>query len=241
MAEIVEIAAGIYRVSVYVAPAQLLFNQFIVDDVEPLLFHTGLRGIFDEVRDAVARVVDDSRIRWFAFSHFEADECGPLNQWLALAPGGEPACSITAKLVSIDDFADKPARALADGELFSTGAHRFRFLQTPHLPHGWDAGLLFEETTGTLLCSDLFHQAGKVEPLIESEELLLGRARATLEHYRTGPLANYMPYTKHTDGMLQRLADLKPQVCATMHGSAYRGDGERALRRLAEVHREVLG
>jgi flavorubredoxin len=141
--------------------------------------------------------------------------------------------------VSIKDLASRPARGMTDGEVFSTGKYRFRFCQTPHVPHCWEAGLLFEEVNGTLLSSDLFHQSGNVEPLVESD--VIDRARKTLVEYQASPMANYMPYTKHTDRILQGLADLKPRTIATMHGSAYVGDGERAMRDLATVMREVLG
>jgi len=146
---------------------------------------------------------------------------------------------VVGALVSVNDFALRPARGMAAGEVLTTGKYRFRFMQTPHVPHCWEAGLLFEEVTGTLLCSDLFHQSGDVEPLTESD--VVERARQTLVDYQASPLANYMPYTKHTDGILQGLADLRPRTVATMHGSAYAGDGERAVRDLAVVMREVLG
>lgn len=234
-----EIAPDLYRISNYIPEADLQFNQFLLMDDEPLLFHTGMRSIFPLVRDDIARVVDPSRIRWISFSHFEADECGSLNEWLQLAPDAQAACSVVGAMVSVNDFALRPALAMADGDVLKTGRHSFRFVQTPHVPHCWDAGLLFEETNGTLLSSDLFHQSGDVEPLTESD--VIERARKTLVDYQAGPLANYMPYTKHTDGIMQKLAGLKPRTIAPMHGSAYVGDGERAVRDLAVVMREVLG
>jgi flavorubredoxin len=239
MTALTEIAPDIYRISTYIPEIDLQFNQFLVKDDEPLLFHTGLKAMFPLVRDAVARLLDPSHIRWISFSHFEADECGSLNEWLQMAPAAQPVCSLVGALVSVNDFALRQARGMTDGEVLSTGKYRFRFLQTPHVPHCWEAGLLFEETHGTLLCSDLFHQSGDVEPLTESD--VIERARKTLVEYQASPLANYMPYTKHTDGILQGLADLKPRTIATMHGSAYAGDGEGALRELAAVMREVLG
>lgn len=235
---ITEIAPNVYRLSTYIPEIDLQFNQFLVKDDEPLLFHTGMKALFPVVREEVAGIIDPSLIRWIGFSHFEADECGSLNEWLQLAPAAQPVCSIVGALVSINDFALRPARGMADGETIVTGKHRFRFLQTPHVPHCWEAGLLFEETNGALFCSDLFHQCGNVEPLTESD--VLGRARQTLIDYQAGPLANYMPYTKNTDGILQGLADLKPRTIAPMHGSAYIGDGERAIRDLAVVMKEVL-
>jgi flavorubredoxin len=239
MTQITEIAHDIYRISTFIPEVNLQFNQFLVKDDEPLLFHTGMKAMLPLVRDAVASLSDPSSIRWLGFSHFEADECGSLNEWLQTAPAAQPVCSLVGALVSINDFAIRPARGMTDGEVLSTGKYRFRFLHTPHVPHCWEAGLLFEETNGTLLCSDLFHQNGNVEPMTGSD--LIERARKTLVDYQAGPFANYMPYTKHTDGILQGLADLKPRTIATMHGSTYAGDGERALRDLADVMREVLG
>jgi len=239
MTQITEIAPDIYRISTFIPEVNLQFNQFLVKDDEPLLFHTGMKAMLPLVRDAVASLSDPSSIRWLGFSHFEADECGSLNEWLQTAPAAQPVCSLVGALVSINDFAIRPARGMTDGEVLSTGKYRFRFLHTPHVPHCWEAGLLFEETNGTLLCSDLFHQNGNVEPMTGSD--LIERARKTLVDYQAGPFANYMPYTKHTDGILQGLADLKPRTIATMHGSTYAGDGERALRDLADVMREVLG
>jgi len=235
---ITEIAPDVYRISTYVPEIDLQFNQFLVNDDEPLLFHTGQRAIFPSVRGAVAAVIDPSKIRWLGFSHFEADECGSLNEWLEVAPDAQPVCSMVGALVSVNDFASRPARAMSDGEVLSTGKYRFRLLHTPHVPHCWEAGLLFEEEHRTLFSSDLFHQNGDVEPLTESD--VMGRVRKTLVDYQAGPFANYMPYTQHTGRTLHRLADLKPKTIAAMHGSAFAGDGGRALRDLAEVMREVL-
>lgn len=236
---IAEIAPDLYRISTYIPEIDLQFNQFLVKDDEPLLFHTGMKALFPVVRDEVASIIDPSQIRWIGFSHFEADECGSLNEWLQLAPAAQPVCSMVGALVSVNDFALRPARGMTDGEIIDTGSYRFRFLQTPHVPHCWEAGLMFEEVSGTLFSSDLFHQGGNVEPLTESD--VLGRARQTLIEYQAGPLANYMPYTKNTDGILQRLADLEPRLIAAMHGSAYAGDGGRAIRDLAIMMKEVLG
>ena len=239
MSSVTEIAPDVYRISTFIPEADLQFNQFLIADAESVLFHTGMRALFPVVRESVARVIDPSRIRWIGFSHFEADECGSLNEWLQIAPDAQPVCSTVGALVSVNDFSLRPARGMEDDEILKTGKYRFRFLQTPHVPHCWEAGLLFEETKGTLLCSDLFHQGGDVEPITESD--VIERARKTLVDYQAGPLANYMPYTKHTDSVMQRLAALQPRTIAPMHGSTYIGDGERALRELAVVMREVLG
>jgi len=234
-----EIAPDLYRISTYIPEIDLQFNQFLIKDDEPLLFHTGMKALFPSVLEAVKSLIDPSTIRWIGFSHFEADECGSLNEWMQLAPQSQPVCSLVGALVSINDFAIRPARGMTDGEVLNTGKHRFRFVQTPHVPHCWEAGLLFEETQGSLLCSDLFHQNGDVEPRTESD--IIDRARKTLIDYQAGPFANYMPYTKQTDGILQKLASLKPRTIVPMHGSAYAGDGERAVRDLAVVMNEVLG
>src|SRR4030095_6955617 len=221
---VTEIAPDFYRISTYIPEIDLQFNQFLVKDDEPLLFHTGMKALFPLVRDAVAKLIDPSRVRWVGLSHFEADECGSLNEWLQTAPAAQPGCSTGGALVSINDFSQRPARGMTDGEVFSTGQYRFRFIQTPHVPHCWEAGLMFEETNGTLLCSDLFHQNGNVEPFTESD--VIDRARKTLIDYQAGPFANYMPYTKHTDSIMQGLATLNPRMIAPMHGSAYAGDGD---------------
>ena len=240
MTQVTEVAPDTYRISTYISEINLQFNQFLVLDDEPLLFHTGLKKLFPLVRDAVATLIEPSRIRWIGFSHFEADECGALNEWQTLAPNSTAVCSLVGKLVSVDDCAAiRPARGMTDGEVLATGKYRFRFVQTPHVPHCWEAGLLFEETNRTLLCSDLFHQNGDVEPQTSSD--VVGRFKQTLQESQNGPLANYMPYTTQTDRILQRVAALKPRTLATMHGSTFVGDGERAIGDLANVMKEVLG
>jgi flavorubredoxin len=234
-----EIAPDVFRVTTYVPEIDLQFSQFLVRDDEPLLYHTGMRALFPAVREAVARLVDPSALRWIAFSHFEADECGALNEWLALAPRAEARCSFVGAMVSVNDFASRPAQPLLDGETFSTGRKRFRLLATPHVPHCWEASHLFEETDRTLFSSDLLHQAGDVEPLSESEDLLERHRRVHLA-YQEGPFANYFPFSPLTEPALVRLAALDPRTIATMHGSAFRGDGGKILRGLARVLRETL-
>jgi flavorubredoxin len=239
MNSVTEIAPDLYRISTYIAEVDLLFNQFLVRDEQPLLFHTGMRSLFPIVKEAVTQLIDPATIRWISFSHFEADECGSLREWQMVAPNAIAVCSFIGKVVSVDDVvAARPAQALNDGESIDTGKYRFRFLRTPHLPHSWDAGLLFEETHGTLLCSDLFHQTGNVEPLISSD--VVGRFKKTLVEYEQSPFASYMPYTNQTPRILQRLSQLKPKTLAIMHGSSFTGDGERAIQDLALVLKEVL-
>jgi flavorubredoxin len=240
MAQITEIAPDLFRISTFVEPFNLQFNQFLVRDQEPLLFHTGPRVLFPAVKEAVGRLIDPATLRWIGLSHFEADECGSLPEWQQLAPESDAVCSLVGKLVSIDDcLALRPAKGMTDGEVLNTGKYRFRFLHTPHVPHCWEAGLLFEETKGTLLCSDLFHQSGDVEPVTQAD--VVDRSRQVLVEYQQGPLANYMPYSTLTDATLQRLAGLKPKTLATMHGSTFVGDGSKACQDLAVVLREVLG
>ena len=242
MAVVTEIAPDVYRISVYAAQLNLQFNHFLIKDDEPLLFHTGLKAMFPLVHEAVATIIKPAQLRWIGFSHFEADECGALNHWLEVAPLAQPACSMTSALVSVNDFALRPARGLTQDEVLPTGKYRFRFCQTPHLPHGWDAGVLFEETTNTLFCSDLFHQHGDVEPLTEADVVeRSGAAMGELQQSPAGVLANYVPFTPQTDQILQRLATLNPRTLAVMHGSSLRGDGARALRDLAGMLREVFG
>jgi flavorubredoxin len=234
-----EIAPDVFRLSLYVPDFNLQFNHFLVRDEAPLLYHTGMRRMFPALREAVARLLDPATLRWVGFSHFEVDECGALNEWLAVAPHAQAVCSVVGSLVNMADFASRPARGLTSDDVLETGRHRFRFRSTPHLPHGWDAGVLFEETRRTLFCSDLFHHDGDVEPVTEAD--LLGRVRQALRHYQAGPLMDYLPFTSRTQGLLEQLATWQPRTLATMHGSTFIGDGARALRDLGTVMREVLG
>ena len=238
MTTINEIAPDVYRICTYVPEIDLQFSQFLVKDDEPLLWETGMKRLFPAVREAVAKIIDPATLRWISFSHFEPDECGTLNEWLALAPSSQALCTEVGALVFVNDSALRPARGVGREQLIETGKYRFRLHPTPHLPHGWDAGLLFEETNRTLLCSDLFHQAGDVEPVTESD--ILGRVKDTLQATQASPFMDYMPWTPRTELRLRELAALAPRVCATMHGSAYRGDGGRALLGLADVMRDVL-
>ncbi len=239
MAQITEIAPDLFRITTFVEPFNIQFSQFLMRDDQPLLFHTGPRALFQEVKSAVASLIDPQTLRWIGFSHFESDECATVPEWQQLAPQSEVLCSVVGKVVSVDDcLALRPAKGMVDGDVLETGRYRFRFLATPHVPHCWEAGLLFEERERTLLCSDLFHQDGDVEPMTQSD--VIGRCRETLAAYQQGPLANYVPYCSLTEATLNRLARLQPKRLATMHGSVYVGDGGTALRDLAVMWREVL-
>ena len=227
-----EIADGIYRISTPIPPAAMpggfTFNQFLIADEEPLLYHTGLRKLFPGVRAAVERVLPVAKLRHVAFSHYEADECGTLNDFLALAPRAEPVCSEVAKMVSVDDVSARPARALKDGEELVLGRHTVRWLSTPHLPHGWECGHLFETKTRTLFCGDLFTQLGhEHEPLTEGD--ILGPsevARGAFDYY-----AN----PRNQPALFAKLARLEPKTLACMHGASWRGDGAQLLGELART------
>ncbi len=226
-----EIAEGIYRINTPIdipdGPGGFNFNQYLIVDDEPLLFHTGPRRLFPFVRDAVARLMPVERLRHVAFSHVEADECGALNEWLAAAPRAQPVCSQIAAMVSINDLADRAPRALADGETLTLGRHVVRWFDTPHVPHGWDSGLMMEERTRTFLCGDLFTQGGAGEVALTEADIL-----EPSEAFRA-PL-DYFAHAPATGAILERLAAERPTTLACMHGSAWRGDGARLLRALAQ-------
>ncbi|MEC4015425.1 MBL fold metallo-hydrolase [Streptomyces sp. H27-D2] len=225
---VTEIAPDIYRLSTYISDADFLFNQFLIVAEEPLLFHCGLRSLFPLVSDAVARVSPVADLRWITFGHVEADECGSLNSWLAAAPRAEVAHGAMGCLVSVNDMADRPPRPLRDGEVLDLGGKRVRRLETPHVPHGWDAGLLFEETTGTLLCGDLFTSVGNAPALTETE--IVGPAMATEDVFGATCL------TAATAPTMRRLAELRPTTLGLMHGPSYTGDCGRALDDLAAAY-----
>jgi flavorubredoxin len=238
MTTITAIAPDVFSICTYVEEVDLQFRQFLIRDEEPLLYHTGTRRMFERVRDAVGQVVDPASLRWIAFSHFEADECGALNYWLQEAPA-QAACSANGALMSVDDYAFGKVRALGDGDTLSIGSHHLRFLATPHLPHGWDAGHLYDETSGVLFCSDLLQQPGDVAPT--TTESRVSAMRALLESSRGTPTDWHVPWTPQTRARLERLAALEPRLCATMHGSAYVGDGAAELRALATMLEEIYG
>ena len=236
MTTIHEIAPDLFRLSLYVPDIDMQFNHFLVRDEEPLLFHAGLKGMFPALREAVAKLIDPATLRHIAWSHFESDECGALNDWLQLAPRAQGVCTLVGKIVNVDDFAIRPALGLTAEDVLCTGKYRYRFYRSPHIPHGWDAGVLMEETTRTLFCSDLFHQFGDVEPMTTSD--LIGPTRQAMQRLQQGPLAGYMPYTRQTEGVLRSLAQLRPQTLAIMHGSSYTGPCDRPLNDLAGAIKE---
>jgi len=225
-----EIAPSVYRLSTPVSllPGGFTFNQYLIVDDEPLLFHTGPRRMFPLVREAIEAVMPIERLRYVGFSHVEADECGSMNELLAVAPQAQPLCSRVAAMVSMDDLADRKPRALSDGETIALGRSRVRWLDAPHLPHGWDCGYLFEETTRTLLCGDLFTQPGADHPAVTESDIL-----GPSEAMRAG--MDYFAHSDDTGALLQKLAATNPQTLACMHGSAWSGDGKRLLLDLAEA------
>jgi flavorubredoxin len=237
--KVTEVAPDVFRISTFHPEYQIQFNQYLIKDDQPFLMHTGFKKMFDVTREAVASIIDPAKLRWIGFSHFESDECGALNQWLKLAADAQAVCSLVGAMVMVSDFADRPPRPLNDGEVFEIGARRLRFLATPHVPHCWDAGLFFEETERTLLCSDLFFHPGDPEQLTESD--VVGRAEQSIIEGMAGPLAKDMAYTPYTDATMKRLADLEPQTLALMHGSTFRGDGRKAILDLAGVFKETHG
>lgn len=239
MATITEIAPDLFRISIFVPDLDLQFNHFLVRDEQPLLFHAGLKGMFPMLREAVASLIDPVSLRYVAWSHFESDEVGGLNHWLEMAPEAEPVCTFVGKVVSIDDYSIRPARGLLPGDVLSTGRYRFRFHPSPHLPHGWDAGLLFEETQKTLFCSDLFHHFGDVLPVVSQD--LIGPALVAMRQMQQGPLAAYMPYTPQTEVLLAGLAQLQPETLAVMHGSSFSGHSGTMLNELAGAMQSVFG
>lgn len=225
-----EIADGIHRISTPVPPNPDLppgftFNQFLITGDKPLLYHTGPRQMFELTREAIASVIPVETLRYIGFSHVESDECGALNNFLEAAPQAEPLCSDIAAMVSVGDIADRPPRAMADGETLDLGGHSVTWTATPHLPHGWECGHLFESRTGTLFCGDLFTQMGAEHPAITGDDILepSEQARAGLDYYS---------YTKNCSALVGKLAALQPRVLACMHGASWRGDGAALLQAL---------
>lgn len=223
-----EVAAGIYRICtpLDVIPGGFTFNSYLIDDDEPLLFHTGYRKMFPLTLEAIQKVMPAAKLRWIGGSHFEGDEYGALNDLLAAAPEATPFGTEIGVLTSLNDFATRPARGFGDGEEFSIGSRRMKWLYTPHVPHGWDCGILYDLSTKTLLCGDLFTQPGAdMPPVTESEVLTASEGmRGMMDYYAHG---------KNTSAILERLADLQPAMLACQHGSAYRGDSAALIRELA--------
>lgn len=227
--QVSEISDGLYRLSTFVpeiaAPAGFSFNQFLLLADEPLLFHCGHKGMFDGIRSAVEKVMPVEKLRWISFSHYEADECGAMNLWQAAAPHAQVLHGQLGCNISLNDQSLRPPRAMQDDEIVDLGGRRIRYLATPHVPHGWDAGLIYEETTGTLLCSDLLGQVGDGPALTESD--IVGAALDGEDLWRS------MSVTPDTITTLHRLAALDPKTLAIMHGSSFAGDGAAALRAFA--------
>jgi len=228
-----EIAPSIYRISTPVPPSAIpggfTFNQFLIVDDEPLLFHTGLKRMFPLVRQAVAHVLGDvTKLRYVGFSHFESDECGSLNDWLAAAPQSQAVCSVIGAMVSVEDYAIRAPRGLADGEELSLGTRRVRWLDAPNVPHNWECGYLFESTTRTLLCGDVLTHGGHDGPPITEQEVL-GPAAAFQKMMR------HMAIEANTRTLLEKLARTEPTTLALMHGSSYRGNGAALLKGLADA------
>lgn len=226
-----EIADGIFRLSTFAPgiapPAGFTFNQFVVLGDEPLLFHTGLRAMFPAARAAVARLIPVERLRWIGFGHVEADECGALNDWLSVAPRAQAAHGRIACQVSLNDLSVRAPRILDDGAVIDLGGgKRVRYIDTPHTPHGWDAGVMFEESTGTLLCGDLFTQVGDGPALTSGD--IVGPA------IRGEDLFGFSSLSPAMGSTIRALADLAPRRLALMHGPAFEGDGAAAIRALAD-------
>lgn len=224
-----EIADGIYRINTptNTVPGGFSFNQYLILDDQPLLFHTGPRKMFPLVREAVESLIPVDSLRFIALSHFEADECGSLNEWLASARQSVPLCGQIVAMVSVDDFADRPARALAHGETLSLGKHSVKWLDAAHLPHGWETGYLMDTSTQTLFCGDLFTQGGSDVPALTESDIL-----EPSEAFRK-PM-DYFSHSTNTMALIENLAQEHPETLACMHGSAWRGNGASLLRALGE-------
>lgn len=227
-----EIADGIYRISTPLSPRDEMpsgftFNQYLIAGENPLLYHTGLRQMFPLTRQAIASVMPVDKLRYIAFSHVEADECGALNHFLEAAPNAEPLCGEIAAMVSIGDLADRPPRTMADGETVELGRHNVTWIATPHLPHAWECGHLYEKKTGTLFCGDLFTQFGIQHPAVTETDILepSEQARAAFDYYS---------HTIMCLTLIEKLAALEPKTLACMHGAAWRGDGAALLRALGQ-------
>jgi flavorubredoxin len=233
--KISEVADRIYRISTFtpeIGPTGFTFNQYLIDDEQPLLFHTGPRALFPLVAEAIASITPLERLRWITFGHVESDECGAMNEMLAAAPQAEVAHGALGCMVSLNDMADRAPVPLADGQVIDLGAHRVRHIDTPHVPHAWEARVLYEETTNTLLCGDLFTQLGN-GPAITTEDIVEAAGQAE-------DVFGASCLTPHTAPTIRRLADLNPTTLAVMHGSCFTGDGSKALLALADDYERRL-
>jgi flavorubredoxin len=231
-AKIDEIANGIYRLSVLVPdiapPAGFTFNHFLVRAEQPMLFHCGLRAFFPALSEAVSRIMPVEKLRWIGFGHVEADECGAMNSWLAAAPHAQVAHGATACMVSLNDLADRAPRVMTDGDTIDLGGKRLRYIDTPHVPHGWEAGVFYEETTGTLLCGDLFTHLGETPAVTDKD--IVGPA---IEAER---LFKYTSLGPSTAPNIRKLTALAPKTLAVMHGASFHGNTVRALNSLADYY-----
>lgn len=225
-----EVAHSVYRINTPIETpgGAFSFNQYLIADEAPLLFHTGPRRMFALVREAVAAILDPATLRYISFSHFEADECGSLNEWLAVAPDAQPVCGTVAAMVSVEDYADRAPLALEDGARLSLGTRTVRWFDTPHLPHGWETGYLFEETASTLFCGDLFTQPGRGDQALTDSDIL-GPSEALRG------VMDYYSATRNGRDLISKLAATSPLTLACMHGSAWRGDGAALLTALADA------
>jgi flavorubredoxin len=227
-----EIAPDVFRFSTFLDPPGLAFNQYLVRGEDPLLFHTGHRMLFGSVREALSRVLDPGRLRWISFGHLEADECGAMNEWLSVAPRAEVTHGELGVRLSLNDMADRPPRTLAEGERLDLGGRVVRWIGTAHVPHGWDSGLLIEETTGTLLCGDLFTRLGRTGPVEDTDPVGPALELEDLMHATA--------LTPRTAPAIRALADLAPSTLGLMHGPAYTGDAVAALEQLAGGYSERM-
>ncbi len=228
--DIDEVTAGIYRLSTYVEEVDFTFNQYLIDADQPLLFHCGMRALFPVISAAVPQVMPLTRLRWISFGHWEADESGAMNDWLEAASEAQVAVGTIGCMLSVNDLAVRPPKPLEDEESLDLGGKRVRYLATPHVPHGWDAGVLFEETSKTLFCGDLFTRTGRCEAISEDDPI--APALAVEDTFGSTAL------TPNTAPAIRRLAALKPEMLALMHGPVFRGDCERALLTLADSYEE---
>ncbi|KQT10931.1 MBL fold metallo-hydrolase [Ramlibacter sp. Leaf400] len=228
-ASIHPIAPDTWRISVAMPPelfpGGFSFNQYLVVDERPLLFHTGPKKLFGLVRQQIEKVMPLERLRYIAFSHVEADECGALADFLALAPDAQPVCGRVGAMVDVNDMVDVPPLVMQDGQVLDLGTHELVWQSTPHLPHGWECGYMHDRTTGTLFCGDLFTQPGTGEEPIVTRDIL-GPSEAFRQQ------DDYFSHSRNAPALIEKLARLEPSVLACMHGSAWKGDGGAMLRSL---------